>query len=204
MRRDMSLLATCTAVILSACSTTVNVPSDTSLQNVLLAARKSSSVVSLRNGTAIEADSIILDADAVIAWHNEAAVKIRIDSLARISTRSTGRGVGDGLKYGFLGGAGVGILWGATNDNAPSSWSAGSSALFGGMALGVIGGLTGALVGGLAGSWTEYDLTDSTFAGAGPVAPGVTIVVPAIELEDEERIAFVWRGRIALHDPIIP
>jgi hypothetical protein len=63
-------------------------------------------------------------------------------------------------------------------------------------AFGVIGGLTGTLFGGLAGSWTEYDLTDNKFSYADTLEPQVTILVPALEYEDEELATFVWKGKV--------
>jgi hypothetical protein len=63
-------------------------------------------------------------------------------------------------------------------------------------AFGVIGGLTGALLGGLAGSWTDYDLSDNKFSYADTLEPQVTILVPALDYEDEELVTFAWKGKV--------
>ena len=212
------IIAAAIALTLSGCATTIEIPAEQSLDEAFGEIKNSSSTVYLRGGATMDADSAIAEGDSLTVWEDGDPVTFPLREVYKVSTRSTGAGILQGLGIGFLTGAGIGALTGfSEGDDPPAigwhfSFTAEEKAVLLGGGLGIIMGVAGAIAGGIIGQHTDYELhrahgleTDPPEPGATGIVRGgesgddtsiVTITVPRLESEDEVSIVFYWNGKL--------
>lgn len=200
MTRHMKILITLAALNLGGCATTIEVPTTHSPDDFLSEIRESPSLVHRWGRETLEADSVVTAGDSITVWLDGNASQVPLSSVAGFSTRSTGAGIVQGLGIGILAGAAFGALVGFADGDDPSgqflSFTAGEKALLLGTGFGIMGAVTGAIVGGIIGQRTDYKLPRDFMLPPDPSEPRVIIIVPALELEDEELVTFVWKGKV--------
>lgn len=219
MTHYMQMLATGAILTLAGCATTVEIPTEQSLQEAFGEIRNSSLTIHLRGGAMLDADSAMAEVDSVTVWKAGDASTFPLWAVDMVSTRSTGTGILQGLGLGFLTGAAFGALAGfADGDDPPSTgwdffrFTAGEKAAILGGGLGITIGVAGAIVGGIAGQHTYYELprtlgleTDLSEPRVTGIVRGgesaddttiVTITVPRLESQDRISIRFCWNGRL--------